>query len=164
VKPTELASVLREFHHEKLALRQRHAAVARQVSDYAFNNTYQYIIAREDVHLSWLEAALAELGATPDEVGEPTLAPRAKKDGFLPLVAEDAKAAGEFVTRWRARIDDVTNARHRNMVHVILGETLEQKRFFDQMTAGREDLLGRRANGPASPGTGDGVLGTRWLE
>ena len=38
------------------------------------------------------------------------------------------------------------------MMKVILGETLEQKRFFDQMPPGREDLLGRRANGPGSPG------------
>jgi hypothetical protein len=164
VKPADLTSVLREFHHEKLALRQRHVAVARHVANYEFNNTYQYVIAREDVHLSWLEAALAELGVTPDEVAEPSLAPRGKKDSFQPLVAEDAREAGEFVSRWRARTDEVTNARHCGMMHVILGETLEQKRFFDQMTAGRDDLLGRRSNGPASPGTGDGVLPVRWIE
>ena len=164
VKPADLASVLRELHQEKLGLRQRHVAVARQVSDYDFNNTYQYIIAREDVHLSWLEAALAELEVTPADVAEPSLPARGKKDSFLPLVNEDARSAGEFVARWRARTDDITNARHRSMVNVILGETLEQKRFFDQMIAGREDLLGRRANGPSSPGTGDGVMGVRWLE
>ena len=44
------------------------------------------------------------------------------------------------------------------MMGVIIGETLEQKRFFDQILAGRDDLLGRRSNGPGSPGTGDGVL------
>ena len=164
MKPADLASVLRELHQDKLAMLQRHVAVARQVSDYDFNNTYQYIIAREDVHLQWLEAALAELGVTPADVPEPKLAPRGKKDSFLPLVTEDAREAGELVTRWRARTDDITNARHRNMVGVILGETLEQKRFFDQMLAGREDLLGRRSNGPKSPGTGDGVLGVRWIE
>ena len=70
----------------------------------------------------------------------------------------------EVVARWRGRTDEITNARHRNMVGVILGETLEQKRFFDQMIGGREDLLGRRANGAGSPGTGDGVMGVRWLE
>ena len=64
MKPTELLTVLRECHREKLALRQRHVAVARHVTDYEFNNTYQYIINREDVHLSWLEAAIAELGGT----------------------------------------------------------------------------------------------------
>ena len=45
---------------------------------------------------------------------------------------------------------------------VILGEVLEQKRFFDQARAGRTDLLGRRgvAAGPAS---GE-VLPSRWIE
>jgi hypothetical protein len=50
------------------------------------------------------------------------------------------------------------------MMNVILGETLEQKRSFDQIAAGREDVLGRRANGPGSPGTGGGVMGVRWIE
>jgi hypothetical protein len=164
MKPADLASVLRELHQEKLALRQRHVAVARRVSDYDFNNTYQYVIAREDVHLSWLEAALAELEVAPAEVAEPQLPARGKNESFLPLVTEDGREAGEFVTRWRARSADITNARHRSLVQVILGETLEQKRFFDQILAGREDLLGRRANGPGSPGTGDGVMGVRWVE
>ena len=164
VKADNLAAVLKELHRDKLALRQRHVAVARQVSDYNFNNTYQYVIAREDVHLSWLEAALAELAATPDQVPEPQLPARGKKDSFQPLVTQDAREAGEFVARWRARGGDITNARHSKMVSVILGETLEQKRFFDQMVAGNEDLLGRRANGAQSPGTGDGVLAERWRE
>jgi hypothetical protein len=164
MKPADLTSVLRELHQEKLTMRQRHVAVARRVGDYDFNNTYQYIIAREDVHLSWLEAALAELEVTPADVAEPQLPARGKKDSFLPFVTEDARETGEFVARWRARSADITNARHRSMVQVILGETLEQKRFFDQMLAGREDLLGRRSNGPGSPGTGDGVMGVRWIE
>ena len=50
------------------------------------------------------------------------------------------------------------------MMQVVLGETLEHKRFFDQILAGREDMLGRRSNGPGSPGTGDGVLPVRWIE
>jgi hypothetical protein len=50
------------------------------------------------------------------------------------------------------------------MLGIILGETLEQKRFFDQIVAGRSDVLGRRANGPGSPGTGDGVMAVRWIE
>jgi hypothetical protein len=164
VKPAELLTILREFHHEKLVIRERHVAVARHVSNYNFNNTYQYVIAREDVHLQWLEAAIAELGGTPDQVPEPTLAPRGKKESFTSLVQEDARMAGEFATRWRARLDGISNARHRNMMNVIVGETLEHKRFLEQIIAGREDVLGRRANGPGSPGTGDGVLGVRWIE
>ena len=38
----------------------------------------------------------------------------------------------------------MTNARHAKMLRVILGETLEQKRFFEQALAGRTDLLGKR--------------------
>jgi len=97
-------------------------------------------------------------------VGEPSLPAAGKKDSYLPLVAEDSREAEGFVNRWRPRVAELTNARHRGMMQVVLGETLEQKRFFDQMQAGQEDLLGRRANGPKSPGTGDGVLGVRWIE
>ena len=162
--PSDLQHLLREFHREKLELRERHVAVARVVSDYAFNNTYQYIIAREDVHLSWLEAALAEMGEIPQPVPEPQLAARGRKESYLPLVDEDAREAEAFVTRWRARLSEVSNARHRTMLQVILGETAEHKRFFDQMIAGRADLLGRRANGPGPVGTGNGVLPVRWIE
>ena len=162
MKPTDLLSVLLQFHREKLAMRQRHAAVARHVSSYSFNNTYQYVIAREDVHLSWLDAAVGELGGTPDWLDEPSLAvARKTPDAFRPLVEEDAREAAEFVARWRPRVGEVTHARHRNMLRVILGEVLEHKRFFDQMIAGRDDLLGRRMDGA---GTGNGVLGVRWLE
>jgi hypothetical protein len=158
--------LLSECHKEKLAMRQRHVAVARLVTNYNFNNTYQYVIAREDVHLSWLEAAITELGGTPATLPEPALAaPRGKgKDAFLPLIAEDVRAAEGFASRWRARVGEVRNARHRTMLQLMCGETLEQKRFFDQMLAGNEDLLGRRSNGAGSPGTGDGVLGVRWIE
>ncbi len=162
--PAELLATLQACYVEKLALRQRHVAVARRVSDYDFNNTYQYVIAREDVHLSWLAAAIAELGGTAEEQPEPDLPPAGKKPSFLPFVTDDARQADAFVARWRARLPEITNARHRGMIQVILGETLEHKRFFDQIVAGREDVLGRRSNGPGSPGTGDGVLPVRWME
>ena len=55
----------------------------------------------------------------------------------------------------------LSHARHRTMLNVIIGETLEHKRFFEQAVAGRADLLGRRADGA---GTGGGVLPTRWIE
>ena len=47
------------------------------------------------------------------------------------------------------------------MLNVILGETMEHRRFFEQAVAGRTDLLGSRAEGA---GTGGGVLPTRWIE
>ena len=161
--PAELLAVLKECHAEKLALRQRHVAVARRVTDYDFNNTYQYIIAREDVHLSWLEAAIGELGGAAEDRPVPDLPPAGKKPDFLPLIRDDVRDAQAFAARWRDRLPAMGHARHRGMIQVIIGETIEHVRFFDQMVAGREDLLGRRANGPGSPGTGDGVLPVRWM-
>ena len=164
MKTEHLAAVLREFHRDKLTQRQRHVAVARLVGDYDANNTYQYVIAREDVQLSWLEAALLELDATLDTVDEPALKPLGRKESVTPLVSQDVRDADAFVQKWRPRLAEVTHARHRGMMQVVIGETLEHKRFFEQIVAGREDVLGRRANGPGSPGTGDGVMGVRWIE
>ena len=165
VKTEALVSVLREFYLDKLTLRQRHAAVARQVADYDANNTYQYVIAREDVHLSWLEAALVEAGGNPDVVEEPpiTASRVGAKADFMPLVKEDMRLVDAFVAKWRPQLAEISNARHRTMMQVVIGETLEQRRFFGQILAGQDDLLGRRSNGPGSPGTGDGVLPVRWL-
>jgi hypothetical protein len=163
VKSDDLLAVLREFHHEKLLMRQRHVAVARHVTDYDFNNAYQYVIAREDVHLQWLEAAILDLEGTADDLPEPSLPPRGKHDSFVPLVREDAREAGLFVDRWRARVDGVSHARHRGMMSVILGETLEHRRFFEQIVGGQHDVLGRRANGPGLSGTTGRVLPVRWM-
>lgn len=159
-----LLELLRTLHREKLALRQRHVAVARRVDNYNANNTYQNVVGREDVHLSWLEAAIADLGGVSDTVGEPDLPPKGRKESFVPLVDADAREAEALVARWRPRLDEIDNARHRTMVNVILGETLEHRRFFLQIAAGREDVLGRRSNGPGRDGTGDGVLPVRWIE
>ena len=160
VNTPELLEILREFHRERLTMRQRHAAVARHVTHYDFNNTYQYLINREDVHLQWLEAAIAELGGQPYEAGEPDLGAPAKKPNFQPFIEQDTRDAAAFVERWRARVETLDHARHKGMMKVVLGETLEHKHFFELMLAGRDDLLGRRADGA---GTGGGVLSVRWL-
>jgi hypothetical protein len=173
VTSNELVELLREFYREKLAIRERHATTARVVANYDFNNTYQYVIAREDVHLAWLRDAVADLGAAVDEAssraageaGAPAHESREKGrrggDAEQSAISADRDAAQTFVETWRPRVDRVPNARHRTMLRVIIGETLEHKRFFEQALAGRSDLLGRRADGA---GTGGGVLATRWVE
>ena len=159
---TELLALLREFYRDKLAMRQRHVAVAKLVPDYNFNNTYQYVIAREDVQLAWLRDAILGMNGTLDDVAEPALEGPGKRQELQDrLMGEDRDAAQQFVERWRPRLEALPNARHRSMLRVILGETLEHKRFFEQAVAGRGDLLGRRADGA---GTGGGVLGVRWIE
>ena len=159
---TELLDLLRAFHREKEAMRQRHVAVARYVSHYDFNNTYQYVINREDGHVRWLYDAITDLGGAADDSAVPDLKPSRKgMEGVLPFVTEDRDGAQRFVDAWKERIEALPNARHRTMLRLMLGETLEHKRFFDQILAGREDLLGRRADGA---GTGGGVLPVRWIE
>jgi hypothetical protein len=158
----ELLSLLEEFYREKLEMLLRHQAGARAVAQYDANNTYQYIINREDAHLSWLSTAIADLGQPPDaSLPEPDRRVD-KGDAWRALAEEDARDAQAFVDRWRPRVDAMTNARHRGMLRVILGETLEQKRFFEQIVAGNLDLLGRRPDA-VGPRVGE-VLPTRWVE
>jgi len=162
VNATELLALLREFYRDKLAMRQRHVAVAKHVPDYDFNNTYQYVIAREDMQLSWLADAITGMGGALEDLAEPTIQSSGKSaEVQSQLIGEDRSAAQTFVDTWRPRVEAMPNARHRSLLRVILGETLEHKRFFDQALAGRTDLLGRRADGA---GTGGGVLPVRWIE
>jgi hypothetical protein len=166
---SDLQQLLSEFAVGRVALIERHEASARAVSHYDFNNTYQYVINREETHLSWLQNALAEYSAVVPPAGAAALpAPTAPKTGkkveaaaFRGILEEDARYLGAFVDKWRPRVDAVTHARHRTMLSVILGESLEHKRFFEQAAAGLEDLLGRRTDGAERVG---GVLPTRWLE
>ncbi len=154
---SDLQTLLTEFAAERLALVERHEASARIVSNYDFNNTYQYVINREETHLSWLQSALAEYGAVLPAAGSAALpAPHAPS-----ILDDDARYLDAFVVKWRPRVEPMTHARHRDMLNVILGESMEHKRFFDQAAAGFEDLLGRRTGGVARVG---GVLPTRWLE
>ena len=159
--PSELLALFQEFFRERKAIWLRHQAVARHVGNTDFNNTYQYVAAREETQLSWLRAAIEDLGGVvPEDAGEPAIE-RGKGDAFVTgLMKDDAAAAGTFVERWRPRIEEVRNARHRGMLRVILGETLEHQRFFEQAVAGREDLLGRRLD--AGPRRGS-VMSSRWV-
>jgi hypothetical protein len=162
VKPADLLVTLEELYRDKLALRQHHVAAARLVAHYEFNNTYQYVIAREDAHLAWLREAITDQHGALAEVAEPDLgAPRAGTAALKALFEQDASASRAFVEKWQGRVPGITNARHRRMCEVILGEAREHQRFFEQALEGRDDLLGRRH---ANIGTGGGVLPTRWVE
>ena len=166
--PSELQQLIREFYLDRLALLMQHESAARFVSDYDVNNAYQYIISREETHISWLQTALGEFGVAlppPSRTLPAPEAPRAGKkvaaDAFRNILEEDARALGEFVERWRPRVDAMTHARHRTMLNVILGESLEHRRLFEQGASGYEDVLGRRTDGAERVG---GVLSTRWME
>jgi hypothetical protein len=161
---SDLPALLREFYRDKLSAMLKHQAASRLVGQYDANNTYQYIIAREDVQLSWVANAIRDLGGESPNQDEPARSASGKGGAAMhSLFEEDARDAQAFVDRWRPRVEAMTNARHRSMLRVILGEVLEQKRFFEQAAAGRTDLLGRRAVQIVGPSHGE-VLPTRWIE
>lgn len=163
MKPHETLALLRQFAIEKAGLKRRHETGAERIGQYDFNNTYQYVIGREEAHMDWLRRAVASLGGSiPDEVGVPPVPSTGKgRDLEQATIADDARLLAEFVARWRDRIELVENTRLKLMLRVVIGEVLEQQRFFEQALAGRKDLLGRRT----SPGQASGtVLPTRWIE
>ena len=161
--PPELQALIRDFYLERLALLLQHEAAAQHVSDYDVNNAYQYVIAREETHVSWLQHALLDLGATiPPDPSRPTVKPTRKgQDGVLELSATDARDNQRFVEKWRDRVEKVRHARHQGMLRVVLGEMLEHARLFDQAAQGRTDIIGTAL--PIHTRRGH-VIGTRWIE
>jgi hypothetical protein len=164
----ELQQLLTDLAAERVALIERHEAGARAVSHYDFNNTYQYVIAREETHLSWLANALAEAGASMPKASAALPVPAVGKVGkkvepgaFKAILDDDARTLGAFVQKWRPRVDAMTHARHRTMLNVVMGESLEHQRLFTQAAAGFEDLLGKRTKDALRVG---GVLPARWME
>ena len=88
---TDLLPLLQEFYRDKLSSVLQHQAAAKWVSQYDANNTYQYIINREDAHLSWVGRAIVELGGeVPAETAEP--------EEVLGVLREYHLAVGEAVT------------------------------------------------------------------
>jgi hypothetical protein len=164
VKPSELLDLLSEFYVEKTGLKWRHEEGARSVAKYDFNNTYQYVIAREDSHLDWLRRAISDLGGAlpdPPRAAAPPVPAGQGAEHQAAILADDARLLAASVERWRPRVEQVQDSRQKLMLRVVLGEMLEQKRFFDQAVAGRSDLLGRRTSPSEAAGT---VLPTRWVE
>jgi hypothetical protein len=161
VKPTELVSLLQECYTERLAQYERHKAVAAHIGPYDANNTYQYVINREEMHLSWLADALKDLGAPlPPPPPGPSITMDRGKDAWRPLAAEDAQRGRQFLEKWRPRVEALTHARNQTMLRLMLGEVAEQVRFFEQAAAGTDDLLGRSTVGAGKRGS---VGSSRWI-
>ena len=162
---TDLVAQLQELYRDELTALLRHQIAAQSVGQYDANNTYQYILNREETHLSWIAAAIAELGGTvPDTVDPNRRVPDrgSSETAARTVIEEDGRDAQALVDKWQFKLPTIANARHAKMIRLILGEVLEQKRFFEQALAGRTDLLGRRAD-VIGPAVGE-VLPTRWIE
>ncbi len=163
MKAPDLLSLLQDFHRDKLTALLRHQAGARLIGQYDANNTYQYVINREELQVTWIENALRDVGGTLATVGPQERHASGKgADAARAIMQEDVNDARAFIDHWQPRIETMTNARHGRMLGLVLGETLEQQRFFEQARAGRTDLLGRRG-AKLEPARGE-VLSTRWVE
>jgi hypothetical protein len=162
VTPTELQQLLRDFYLERLALLIRHEASARLIGDYDVNNAYQYIVNREETHVSWLQHALVDLGAEiPADPSAPTVSTSRKgADAVSDLTGEDARLNQQFVDKWRDKIEHMTHARHQGLLRVILGEMIEHRRIFEQSSQGRRDIIGKAMDIHERRGQ---VLPERWV-
>lgn len=156
--PTHLASWLRDFYVERLALLEQHVVSARGVGDYDVNNAYQNVVARDETHVYWVHQALLDVGGTVPAPAGGVSASTATGRG---LAAADAAANQAFVAKWTPKVEEVTHARHRKMLLVVLGEMQEHQRLFQQAAEGRIDIVGVPMAGTVRTGT---VLGTRWVE
>ena len=161
MKPTELVALLQECYRDRLALVERHKAVSVHVSNYDANNTYQYVVNREETHLQWLGDSLVELGAPlPANPEGPSVTLDRSKDAWKAAAAEDARAGAAFLAKWRPRVETLSHARNQTMLRLMLGEVQEQTRLIEQVSAGQADVLGHSAVGAGSRGV---VAGARWI-
>jgi hypothetical protein len=99
VNPVGLLALLQEFHRDTLAAVLRHEAGAQLIGQYDVNNTYQFIVNREETQLSWLAQAIAELGGTVGQAAgpEPPRAAGKGADAVRAVAQEDAREANAFV-------------------------------------------------------------------
>jgi len=153
VTPSELLVLLRDFHRDTLQLMLARQANARSVEAYDANNAYQQVLGRQDMHIRWVADAIAALGGSVEnspsgEVPNPV----AQKGRGQQLLESDVNAQRDFLGRWTPRVAAVTNARHRKMLELIIGEMREHLRVFQQAVDGRTDVLGRHADGKVLSG------------
>lgn len=152
VSPAELLTFLNEFHRETLDLFKARQANGQSVAGYDANNGYQQVLGRQEVHLRWLSDAIADLGGTHADSAD-HMSGKASHESARSIIESDARAQSAFIDRWAPRVATVTNARHRKMLQLILGEMKEHLRFLQQAAEGRSDLLGRHSDGKVLRGS-----------
>ena len=81
-------------------------------------------------------AGRAERGLPGRAIPVPEVAKGGKKGArAFAASSRTTRGPGAFVEQWRARVAAITHARHRSMLDVILGESLEHQRVFEQAAA-----------------------------
>ena len=106
--PTELQVPHSRVLSRAVALLLQHESAARYVSDYDVNNAYQYVIAREETQVSWLQHALLDLGASfRRDPAPPRRQTSAQGQGrnARELAETDGRDNQRFVEQWRDRVE-----------------------------------------------------------
>lgn len=152
MSPAELLQILNEFHRDTLELFKARQTHAQSVAAYDANNGYQQVLGRQEIHLQWLRDAIAALGGAAADTLD-TVSGKASRDSERSIIDADSASQKAFIDRWRPRVASVTNARHRKMLELILGEMKEHLRVLQQAAESRSDLLGRHADGKVLRGT-----------
>jgi len=147
VTPAELLTFLQEFFRETLDLFKARQVLSRSVAAYDANNGYQQVLGRQEVHLRWLADAIDALGGTPADLPGDGGPSSARRESAKSLIESDARSQQGFIDRWTPRLGQVTNARNRKMLDLIVGEMKEHLRMLQQASESRTDLLGRHADG-----------------
>ena len=145
--PAELLRLLQELYRETLELFLTREINAQSVAAYDANNAYQQMLGRQEVHLQWLADAIAEIAGTVPESPGHVLRVKPSPEHGQSIIEGDARAQTTFLERWTPRVAAITNARHRKLLELILGEMKEHLRMFQQALEGRSDLLGRHSDG-----------------
>jgi bacterioferritin (cytochrome b1) len=152
VNPAELLAFLNDFHRETLELFKARLSNAQSVAAYDANNGFQQVLGRQEVHLQWLRDGIAALGATvADSLDQ--VSGKASPETAKSIIDADAASQKAFIDRWAPHVAKVTNARHRKMLELILGEMKEHLRVLQQAADDRADLLGRHSDGKVLRGT-----------
>ena len=152
MSPAELLTFLNDFYRDTLELFKARQTHAQSVAAYDANNGFQQILGRQEIHLQWVRDAIAALGGTAaDSLDQ--VSGKASRATARSIIDADAAAQTAFIDRWAPRMSAVTNARHRKMLELILGEMKEHLRFLQQGAESRADLLGRHSDGKVLRGT-----------
>jgi hypothetical protein len=152
VTPGELLKLLNDFHRQTLELFKARQTNAQSVDAYDANNGYQQVIGRQEVHLRWLSDAIASLGDTAADSAD-QISGTASRENIKSIIDRDAGNQKAFIDRWTPIVPTVTNARHRKLLELILGEMTEHLRMLEQAAESRPDVLGRHADGKVLRGT-----------
>jgi hypothetical protein len=152
VSPAELLKLLNDFYRETLELFKERQSNAQSVGAYDANNGYQQVLGRQEVHLRWLTDAIDAPGGTAADLPD-QLSGKASRENARSIIERDAAGQKAFIDRWTPVVATVTNARHRKMLELILGEMKEHLRVLQQAAESRADLLGRHSDGKVLRGT-----------